>query len=313
MNMNMNMNIGININMSPMQGMGGLGNMGGIGNMLGMGSMMPMMDCFSGSGEALEGFGGMGNISNMFGNMGMGMPDMGFGSMPGMQGMQGMQQGGMFGNQVNGNQMMNMMNMMMQMLQMQMMMLMMQMMQQMQQQMQNMGSNMGGGIGSDMGGVVGGGSPASAVGGANGANGSTPISGANTDVLEYAKKFLGTNAKDLKGVMPNFQDAGNGRKDCADFVSSVLQNTGKLQGHYNRVVDLEAALKKQGWVEVSQEQAQPGDVYLYTGENGNHTEIVAEPGAKKLIGSNNVNADHSQRVSYGNVAQSKKPRFYHKP
>ena len=310
--MNMNMNIGININMSPMQtsNMGGLGNMGGIGDMFGMGSMP--MDCFNGSGEALEGFGGMGNISNMFG--GMGMPDMGFGSMPGMQGMQGMQQGGMFGNQVNNNQILNMMNMMMQMLQMQMMMLMMQMMQQMAQQMQNMGANLG--MGSDMGGVVGGGSPAGAIegaSGANGANGSSPISGANTDVLEYAKKFLGTNAADLKGKMPHFEDAGGGRKDCADFVSSVLQNTGKLDGHYNRVVDLEAALKKQGWVEVSQEQAQPGDVYLYTGSNGNHTEIVAEPGATKLIGSNNVNKDHSQRVSYGNVAQSKKPRFYHKP
>ena len=245
--------------------------------------------------------------------------------MPGMQGIPGMQQGGMFGNQVNGNQMYQMIQMMMQMMEMQMMMIMMQMMQQIEEQMQNMLGNMGaGGIGGIGGGgsmpegsgVVGGGSPAGAIGGANGASGasgSSPISGANTDVLEYAKKFLGTNAKDLKGVMPNFQDVGNGRKDCADFVSSVLQNTGKLNGHYNRVVDLEAALKKQGWVEVSQEQAQPGDVYLYTGENGNHTEIVAEPGAKKLIGSNNVNADHSQRVSYGNVAQSKKPRFYHKP
>ena len=331
----MNFNINFNMSSMPMFGNMGIGNMMGLDNMMGLGSMMSSipsmlpMDSFAGSVESFN-FMNPAQFASMFnGSNAIGMPDMGFGFMPGMQGLFGMQQGGMFGNQVNSFQMLQMMQMMMQMMQMMQMMMMQQMMQQngsmgmgmpMPMGMPNMGMqglpSVGGGFGGALpvGGGFGGALP---VGGgaypAVGANGIPSGGASGSEVVEYAKRFLGINARDLKGVMPHFQDAGNARKDCADFVSSVLQNTGKLQGHYNSVVGLEAALKQQGWVEVPQSMAQPGDVYLYTGPNGNHTEIVSEPGARKLIGSNNRNNDGTQVVSYGKVSQSKRPRFYHKP
>ena len=59
-------------------------------------------------------------------------------------------------------------------------------------------------------------------------------------------------------------------------------------------------LQAQGWQRVPASQAKPGDVCILN--NGGHIELVASNagGNVKLIGSNNINADGSQQVSYGN-------------
>ena len=114
--------------------------------------------------------------------------------------------------------------------------------------------------------------------------------GSGQDAVNLAKQYLGRNAIDIKGAMPNFTAAGGQTNNCADFVSSALESTGRLQGHHVNVKELENSLKEQGYTQVPKDQAQPGDVWI-SGTKG-HTELVAEAGGNTLIGSNNDRPGH---------------------
>lgn len=114
--------------------------------------------------------------------------------------------------------------------------------------------------------------------------------GTGQDAVNLARKYLGHNAADIKGAMPNFTAAGGQTNNCADFVSSALESTGRINGHHINVRELEKSMLEQGYSRVSKEQAQPGDVWI-NGSKG-HTELVAEAGGNTLIGSNNDRPGH---------------------
>lgn len=145
------------------------------------------------------------------------------------------------------------------------------------------------------------------TGGAQGTQGtSTPTpagngKGANTAAI--AKSFEGRNASELKrsGALPMNPNVAN-HVCCANFVSAVLQKNGLLSAseHTDRVRQLDVTLRRKGWKPVSLANAKPGDVVIMERNNISHTEIVVsnENGKVTLIGSNNRNADRSQRITY---------------
>lgn len=151
----------------------------------------------------------------------------------------------------------------------------------------------GGGGGGPMGPVgVGGASEAGPV--APGGPVTKPQGEGNQAAVDYARQFLDRDSYTLKGVMDNFTAAGGKTNNCADFVSSALESTGGLKGHYVGVKALEQALIEQGYRRVSGADAQPGDVWMNTSRG--HTELVGSQGAKTLIGSNNIRPGF-QRIS----------------
>ncbi|HRN06735.1 MAG TPA: CHAP domain-containing protein [Ottowia sp.] len=89
---------------------------------------------------------------------------------------------------------------------------------------------------------------------------------------------------------------------CANFVSAVLEKNGLLKKgeHTDSVSQLDATLRGKGWKSVSMANAKPGDVVIMKRGGVSHTEIVAknENGKITLVGSNNRNADGSQRITY---------------
>lgn len=105
-------------------------------------------------------------------------------------------------------------------------------------------------------------------------------------------------------------------KNCANFVSTILQIVGLINNHYNTVSSLESNISGNGWKKVSFSEAKPGDIWL---DDSGHTELaVGHIGNKILvIGSNNfintndyatyggcqidtgASEDQYQRVSYG--------------
>ncbi|MGV8930833.1 MAG: LysM peptidoglycan-binding domain-containing protein [Luteimonas sp.] len=130
---------------------------------------------------------------------------------------------------------------------------------------------------------------------------SAPTSGNDGKTIDIAKQFLGRNASDLKisGQLPMESWVPND-VNCANFVTAVLQKAGLINFHDNTVSGTASRLQAQGWQRVPASQAKPGDVCILN--NGGHIELVASNagGNVKLIGSNNINADGSQQVSYGN-------------
>jgi hypothetical protein len=286
---------------------GGASNIfGGSMPMMNMGMGMPMdmanfsSDIGESGGRSYNPFMSMGSQYPMGMNGGMGMVP-GFGGMMGM-GMMGMQQ----------QQMQQMMQMMMMML-----MMMMTMQQQggfgMQNQMGNYGATAtasASGNGASASASVGGGNYGNYgnYGGSNPINmsGTTPSASGNAAV-DLASKFLGRDSQSIKGQLPNFTAAGGVTNNCADFVSSVLESTGRLKGHEINVGHLEESLKKQGYQQVPREQAQPGDVWI--SDSAGHTELVAEAGGKKLIGSNGSARQTIKEDTYSGMHGG---RFYHK-
>jgi hypothetical protein len=103
--------------------------------------------------------------------------------------------------------------------------------------------------------------------------------------VDLARKYVNQRSAKIKGKMPNFTAAGGRDNNCADFVSSALKETGKLDSHQIRVKELEKALQANGYTQVPPENTQPGDVWI--GKDRKHTELVSEPGGAKTIGSNN--------------------------
>jgi hypothetical protein len=113
--------------------------------------------------------------------------------------------------------------------------------------------------------------------------------GGNASV-DLARRYSGMNAIDVRGRLPNFTAAGGQTNNCADFVSSILQDTQGLQGHHVGVRDLEQSLLRQGWHQVPANMAQPGDVWIAHGRG--HTELVSAPGGTRTIGANNDRPGH---------------------
>ena len=108
--------------------------------------------------------------------------------------------------------------------------------------------------------------------------------------VDMARDYLGWQTRHAKGSLPHFTAAGGKSNNCADFVSSILQNQGLLKRHHNAVPELARGLLKEGYKRVPEGKARPGDVWIDDG--GGHTELVAEARKgkgthPKLIGSNN--------------------------
>ncbi len=126
------------------------------------------------------------------------------------------------------------------------------------------------------------------------------------DAAAVASQFLNRNASELKrsGDLP--MDARvPSNVCCANFVSAVLQRAGLLPAsqHTNSVDQLDSTLRARGWQPVDPAQARPGDVVIIQGGGVSHTVMVQsnDNGVLRLIGSNNVNNDGSQRITTGSA------------
>ncbi|QTD45487.1 glycoside hydrolase family protein [Ottowia testudinis] len=139
-----------------------------------------------------------------------------------------------------------------------------------------------------------------------GPTGPAPAPGGNASgarTARIAESFLNRNASELKksGQLPMNPNVPS-NLCCANFVSAVLQKNGLLSNgeHTDSVAQLDKTLRGKGWRPVSMAHAKPGDVVIMQRGGVSHTEIVAknENGKITLIGSNNRNADGSQRITY---------------
>lgn len=140
-----------------------------------------------------------------------------------------------------------------------------------------------------------------------------PSSGPRGKPIDIAKHYLGWNASALKragnAVGVAMEDWVPNNVNCANFVSGVLQASGQISRsqHHNSVMGLRANLDRDPqFRRVSLQNAQPGDVVSFQTNGGHHVVLFAgwKNGRPLFIGSNNVNADGSQRVSY---SQSRYP------
>lgn len=151
----------------------------------------------------------------------------------------------------------------------------------------------------------GGTSGAGGVGGTQGVSASAPASGTNAAAI--AEQFIGRNAGELKhsDELP-MQSWVPNNVNCANFVSACLQKAGLIDASQASasVDQLASNLKSDGWTTVSLANASPGDVVLMQRDGQSHVVLFAgfENGQPKFIGSNNVNADGSQRVSWGGAS-----------
>jgi LysM repeat protein len=144
------------------------------------------------------------------------------------------------------------------------------------------------------------------VGGPGGVEGPTGMPGGGTpSVYDVARQYLGRNASDLKTdttddlpMNPNVPS----NVCCANFVSGVLIEAGVMDSssRTDSVAQLNTNLRNAGWTAVDPSQAKPGDVVIIQGGGVSHTEIYAGNG--RMIGSNNVNSDGSQRISENNLS-----------
>ncbi|MBJ6980129.1 MULTISPECIES: LysM domain-containing protein [unclassified Luteimonas] len=141
--------------------------------------------------------------------------------------------------------------------------------------------------------------------GVDGVKGGGPVSGNNAAAI--AEQFIGRNAGELKfsDELP-MQSWVPNNVNCANFVSACLQKAGLIDaGQASASVDqLANNLKGDGWQTVSLANASPGDVVLMQRNGQSHVVLFAgfENGQPKFIGSNNVNADGSQRISWGGAS-----------
>ena len=128
-----------------------------------------------------------------------------------------------------------------------------------------------------------------------------PQPGGSNNAGAVAARFLGRNASELKRSkdIPMDPNVPN-NVCCANFVSACLELAGLIshRERSNSVRQLAANLKGKGWKTVGGAQAKPGDVIIL---QPSHTEVVFrnDHGKITLIGSNNKNADGSQRVTEG--------------
>ena len=126
------------------------------------------------------------------------------------------------------------------------------------------------------------------------------LDGANAAAI--AEQFIGRNAGELKysDELPMESWVPN-NLNCANFVSACLQQAGLINSGQASasVAELTSNLRADGWQQTSLANARPGDVVhmgsqhvvLFAGMDAN--------GQPKFIGSNNINPDGSQQVSWG--------------
>ncbi|WP_199730906.1 MULTISPECIES: LysM peptidoglycan-binding domain-containing protein [Luteimonas] len=149
------------------------------------------------------------------------------------------------------------------------------------------------------------GAPADTVAGPGAVGGPGTVTGNNAAAI--AEQFIGRNAGELKysDELP-MQSWVPNNVNCANFVSAVLQKAGLIEpGQASASVDqLANNLKGDGWQTVSLQNAKPGDVVLMQRDGQSHVVLFAgfDNGRPTFIGSNNVNADGSQRVSWGGAS-----------
>lgn len=140
--------------------------------------------------------------------------------------------------------------------------------------------------------------------GVNQPNTPTPAgNGAGARTAQIADSFLERNASELKksGALPMNPNVPS-NVCCANFVSAVLEKNGLLRKgeHTDSVAQLDRTLRNKGWKPVDMSHAKPGDVVIMQRNGVSHTEIVAknENGKITLVGSNNRNADGTQRITH---------------
>lgn len=152
------------------------------------------------------------------------------------------------------------------------------------------------------------GTPGAGPGGVSGpdtVSGPGNVTGNNAAAI--AEQFIGRNAGELKhsDELPMESWVPN-NVNCANFVSACLQKAGLIDASQASasVDQLASNLKSDGWQTVSLQNAQPGDVVLMQRDGQSHVVLFAgfENGQPKFIGSNNVNADGSQRISWGGAS-----------
>lgn len=128
--------------------------------------------------------------------------------------------------------------------------------------------------------------------------------------FDLARQYLGWNARDLKvsgnAVGRAMQDWVPNNVNCANFVSGTLIASGQLRGNQGSasVYGLMGNLDRDpDFRRVSLSQARPGDVVSMRTPGGQHVVLFAgwKDGRPLFIGSNNVNPDGSQRVSYSQM------------
>jgi LysM repeat protein/soluble lytic murein transglycosylase-like protein len=150
------------------------------------------------------------------------------------------------------------------------------------------------------------------AGGTTHTGGSSASHGGSDAAFKNATSVLGRNIQDLKysGPLAQYLDKWpSSHVCCANFVSACLQKAGQitLAEHNDSVRYLAANLHNdRKWSAVSLRDAKPGDVVCFNvpGEGPyGHVEMFAgwKNGQAQFIGSNNVNADGSQRISEGHV------------
>jgi len=139
---------------------------------------------------------------------------------------------------------------------------------------------------------------------------SSPAPAGASRPFDLARQYLGWNARDLKvsnnAVGRAMQDWVPNNVNCANFVSGTLIASGQLRSSqgsasvYGLMGNLDRA---SNFRRVSLSQARPGDVVSMRTPGGQHVVLFAgwQNGRPLFIGSNNVNADGSQRVSYSQM------------
>ncbi len=134
--------------------------------------------------------------------------------------------------------------------------------------------------------------------------------GKGSKALDVARSDLGKNISYLKyhgNLASDLDKWPPNNVCCANFVSACLQKAGLIKNgeHSDNVRGLANNLSHdKNWSKVSTSNLQPGDVVAFEvpGEGHYaHTEIFAgyKNGRPTFIGSNNVNADGSQRITEG--------------
>lgn len=138
----------------------------------------------------------------------------------------------------------------------------------------------------------------------------TPAPAGSSRPFDVARQYLGWNARDLKvsgnAVGRAMQDWVPNNVNCANFVSGVLIASGQIRQNQGSasVYGLMGNLDRDpNFRRVSLSQARPGDVVSMRTPGGQHVVMFAgwQNGRPLFIGSNNVNPDGSQRVSYSQM------------
>ena len=139
---------------------------------------------------------------------------------------------------------------------------------------------------------------------------SGPAASGSSKPYDLARQYLGWNARDLKvsgnAVGRAMQDWVPNNVNCANFVSGTLIASGQIPSSKGSasVYGLMGNLDRDpNFRRVSLSQARPGDVVSMRTPGGQHVVLFAgwKDGRPLFIGSNNVNPDGSQKVSYSQM------------